>query len=71
MKLTVRIAEITADPDDPKAPYAVPTLTVTSAFHALTAFYSYMQYTRTSQIGFALSQLGSGTLAAMGCWWSV
>ncbi|KAL8859484.1 MAG: hypothetical protein Q9178_004162 [Gyalolechia marmorata] len=61
-------SEIIADPSDPKAPYAVPTLTVTAAFHAVTAFYSYMQYTRNGQIGFALSEIGSGILASMGCW---
>ncbi|KAI4278344.1 MAG: hypothetical protein L6R38_005279 [Xanthoria sp. 2 TBL-2021] len=61
-------SEITADPSDPKAPYAVPTLTVTATFHAITAFYSYMQYTRHGQIGFALSEIGSGFLASMGCW---
>ena len=65
----MRLAEITADPSDPKAPYAVPTLVVTSALHAITTFYSYMQYTKTGQTGFALSQVGSGSLAAMGFWW--
>lgn len=46
-------------------------MTVTTFFHAISAFYSYMQYTRSSQVGFAMSQLGSGVLAAMGCWWFV
>ncbi|KAL8815256.1 MAG: hypothetical protein Q9223_005593 [Gallowayella weberi] len=62
-------AEITADPDDPKAPYAVPTLTVTAALHAVTAIYTYMQYTRNGQIGFAFAELASGLLASIGCWW--
>lgn len=64
-------AEITADPSDPKAPYAVPSITVGTGFHTVSTFYAYMQYTRTGQIGFVLSQLGSGTLAAMGFWWYV
>ncbi|KAL8698075.1 MAG: hypothetical protein Q9201_006769 [Fulgogasparrea decipioides] len=61
-------AEITADPDDPKAPYAVPTLIITTAFHAVSALYSYMQYTRTGQVGFALGNFGSGMLSATGTW---
>ncbi|KAL8800049.1 MAG: hypothetical protein Q9182_005449 [Xanthomendoza sp. 2 TL-2023] len=61
-------AEITADPDDPKAPYAVPILTVTAVLHALTAIYTYMHYTRSGQIGFAFAELASGLLASMGCW---
>lgn len=53
---------------DPKAPYAVPTLTLTTAFHAATAFYAYAQYMQTGQLSFALSLIGYGSLSAMGLW---
>lgn len=49
-------------------PLALPILIITTAFHAGTAFYAYMQYTTTSQFAFALSCTGSGMLAAMGVW---
>lgn len=65
---TMSESEITADPSDPKAPYAVPSMVVGTGFYTLSAFYSYMQYTRTGQVGFILSQLGSGSMAAMGLW---
>ncbi|KAF2198333.1 hypothetical protein GQ43DRAFT_422681 [Delitschia confertaspora ATCC 74209] len=58
----------TTDPEDPKAPYALPTLTVTMTFHALYAFYSYMMWTETGISSFALNVLGSGFLFAVGGW---
>lgn len=70
-ELMISSAEITADPADPKAPYAVPSMVVGTGFHIVSAFYSYMQYTRSGQVGFVLSQLGSGSMAAMGLWWYV
>lgn len=53
---------------NPEAPYALPTLLLTTTFHISCAFYSYAQYTTTSQTGFALSVTGYGALAAMGGW---
>ncbi|MCJ1484664.1 hypothetical protein MMC06_004837 [Schaereria dolodes] len=58
----------TAEASDPKAPYAVPTLTLTASFHAASAFYAYTQYMQTGQTSFALSVAGYGSLAAMGLW---
>ncbi|MCJ1471004.1 hypothetical protein MMC07_009652 [Pseudocyphellaria aurata] len=52
----------------PSHSLALPTLVLTTAFHACTAFYAYMQYTTTSQTAFALAVTGSGGLAAMGVW---
>jgi len=56
------------DPEDPKSPYALPTLTVTMAFHAGTAFYAYMLWTQTGITSFALAVLANGLLACVGVW---
>ncbi|MCJ1252468.1 hypothetical protein MMC24_000274 [Lignoscripta atroalba] len=61
-------AAVSTDATDPKAPYAVPTLTLTASFHAASAFYAYTQYMKTGQTSFALSVVGFGSLAAMGLW---
>jgi len=58
----------TTDPTDPKAPYALPTLTVTMLYHAAIAFYCYAMWTRTGVAAFALGVIGSGGLAAVGLW---
>jgi hypothetical protein len=59
---------VSTDASDPKAPYAVPTLTISLFHHASMAFYAYMRYTTMGQTGFALGALGSGSLACMGLW---
>ncbi|MCJ1235678.1 hypothetical protein MMC14_003649 [Varicellaria rhodocarpa] len=59
---------VSTDMSDPKAPYAVPTLTMTAIFHTSSAFYLYSQYTQTGQTGFALGVTGFGALGAMGLW---
>ncbi|KAF2085187.1 hypothetical protein K490DRAFT_47520, partial [Saccharata proteae CBS 121410] len=56
------------DPQDPKAPYALPTLTVTTLYHAVTAFYCYALWTETGVSSFALGTGGSTALAAVGLW---
>ncbi|EPE25255.1 hypothetical protein GLAREA_11836 [Glarea lozoyensis ATCC 20868] len=61
-------AAVSTDASDPKAPYAVPTLTISLLYHASTAFYAYMRYTTMGQAGFALGVFGSGGLACMGLW---
>ena len=53
---------------DPQFPYAVPTLWITTAFHAASACYEYLQYMQTGQMCFALGLIGSGCLAATGLW---
>jgi hypothetical protein len=53
---------------DPKAPYALPTLTITALFHALYAFYGYAMWTQTGVFSFALGTLGSTFLAAIAFW---
>ncbi|KAL4908318.1 hypothetical protein BDW74DRAFT_147243 [Aspergillus multicolor] len=54
--------------DDPKAPYAVPTLVVTSAFHAASAFYAYTRYVVNSKGVFLIAMVGYASVAAVGLW---
>ncbi|PGH30352.1 hypothetical protein GX50_06871 [[Emmonsia] crescens] len=59
---------ITTEANDPKAPYAVPTILMSSIFHASSAFYTYAWYHTTGQASFALAMAVYGGLAAMGLW---
>ncbi|KAI9050726.1 hypothetical protein LZ554_004846 [Drepanopeziza brunnea f. sp. 'monogermtubi'] len=61
-------AAVTTEASDPKAPYAVPVLTISFAYHSAMAFYCYARYTSSSQTPFVLGALGSGALAAVGLW---
>lgn len=56
------------DPENPKAPYAVPTLTISFVYHAAMGFYCYANYSTVGQSAFALGALGSSVLAALGLW---
>ncbi|KAF1994091.1 hypothetical protein P154DRAFT_502456 [Amniculicola lignicola CBS 123094] len=58
----------TTDPSDPKAPYALPTLTVTCIYHAAVAFYTYGMWTETGVFSFAFGTIGSAILAAIAGW---
>ncbi|KAJ5264616.1 hypothetical protein N7505_007409 [Penicillium chrysogenum] len=58
----------TADDTDSKAPYAVPTLMVTSMFHAVSASYAYIWYVASGQGTFVVGIAGYFVLAAMGLW---
>ncbi|RMJ27284.1 hypothetical protein PHISP_01869 [Aspergillus sp. HF37] len=59
---------ISTEENDPKAPYAVPTLVVTTLFHAASAFYAYTWYTTTGLVGFAAGMVGHFIIAAVGLW---
>ncbi|KAH6663873.1 hypothetical protein B0J14DRAFT_608725 [Halenospora varia] len=61
-------AGVTTSLSDPKAPYAVPTLTISLLYHSTMAFYCYARYTQSSQFSFALGGIGSAGLAAVGLW---
>jgi len=65
---TVPHAGATTSAADPKAPYALPTLTITSIFHAIYAFYTYAMWTQTGVLSFSLGTLGSGFLASVAMW---
>ncbi|KAF2639809.1 hypothetical protein P280DRAFT_470422 [Massarina eburnea CBS 473.64] len=67
--LSSRLTEgATTSATDPKAPYAVPTLTITALFHATAAFYAYAMWTETGVTGFSLGVIGSAFLCAVGLW---
>ncbi|KAI4610183.1 hypothetical protein J4E90_006189 [Alternaria incomplexa] len=67
--LSSRLSEgATTNEEDPKAPYALPTLTVTAMFHSALAFYGYAMWTRTGVMAFSLGTLGSGFLAIVALW---
>ncbi|KAF2264574.1 hypothetical protein CC78DRAFT_231140 [Lojkania enalia] len=69
--LSSRLTEassISTDASDPKAPYALPTLTVTCFFHAATAFYTYAMWTQLGVTSFGLGTAGSGFLCAVALW---
>ncbi|CAG8000189.1 unnamed protein product [Penicillium olsonii] len=67
--LTADIKEsVSTDESDPKAPYAVPTLMVTSVFHSACAFYAYTWYVSGGQGLFAIGVAGYSGLAAIGLW---
>lgn len=59
---------VSTEDSDPKAPYAVPTLIVTSTFHAASAFYAYTWYVSTDLVGFAVGMVGYFIVAAVGLW---
>ncbi|KAJ5779511.1 Glutathione S-transferase/chloride channel C-terminal [Penicillium paradoxum] len=59
---------VTTEEDDPKAPYAVPTLIVTSIFHSACAFYAYTWYVSGGQGFFAVGVAGYSSIAAVGLW---
>ena len=67
--LTSSIAEpVSTEDSDPKAPYALPTLMVTSIFHATSAFYAYTWYVSKGQAAFALAIAGYTIIASSGLW---
>ncbi|KAL2869896.1 uncharacterized protein BJX67DRAFT_378941 [Aspergillus lucknowensis] len=53
---------------DPRAPYAVPTLVLTSIFHATSAFYAYMRYVKSAKGVFLIAVVGYSAIAAVGLW---
>jgi hypothetical protein len=61
-------ARVTTEASDPKAPYAVPTLTISTVYHAACAFYCYTRFSTSGQTTFVLGTTGSAALAAIGLW---
>ncbi|KAI9781555.1 MAG: hypothetical protein M1816_002270 [Peltula sp. TS41687] len=61
-------AAATTDPEDPKAPYALPTLTITTAYHTAIAFYCYARWSTIGSMAFAAGTIGSATLGSVGLW---
>ncbi|KAJ5133634.1 hypothetical protein N7448_001343 [Penicillium atrosanguineum] len=59
---------VTTEDSDSKAPYALPTLMVTSAFHATTGFYAYTWYVSKGQGSFLVAVFVHSILAFAGLW---
>lgn len=68
--LTSTVAEpiSTDDENDPKAPYAVPTLLLTTLFHATCAFYAYSWYVYRGNTVLVVGTVGSTVVASIGLW---
>jgi len=61
-------AGVTTEESDPTAPYAVPTLTISTLYHSAIAFFCYARYNTSGSTSFALGSLGSAALATVGLW---
>lgn len=59
---------ISLEDNDPRAPYAVPILQVTTLFHVSSAIYCYTRYSNSGQSGYVLGAIGYGGLALFGAW---
>ena len=59
---------IIMEDSDPKAPYAIPLMNITTLFHTVSLIYCYITYMSSGQVGFALGAVGYGLLAAVGMW---
>lgn len=59
---------ISLEDNDPKAPYALPVLYITSLMHVLSTLYCYTRYTWSAQTGYLLGAIGYGGLACLGAW---
>lgn len=54
--------------ENARAPYAVPTLLVTTLFQATLAFYNYTWYLANGQTALGLGMVGSASVASLGVW---
>ena len=54
--------------EDPTAPYAVPSLSITLVYHCAVAFYCYMQYTAGHALTYTIAIAAHAILAAIGGW---
>lgn len=67
--LSSSIAEpVSAEDHDPKAPYAVPILYVTTIYHALSTIITYTRWYNYGSTPFLLGAIGYGGLACLGGW---
>lgn len=55
---------------DERSPYAIPIISVTTAYHSVSLIYCYVQWVNqvAGQAGYLLGCLGDGFLAAVGIW---
>ena len=55
-------------PADAISPYASAAVSISMLYHASAAFYGYVRFTSSQQMGYLLGCLGSSTLAMFGLW---
>jgi len=66
--LTSTFSETSSGLEDPVAPYALPTLVITSGYHAAVAFFCWTMWNEYGSFPFAIATLGGTGLAAVGVW---
>ncbi|KAK6498965.1 hypothetical protein TWF481_011536 [Arthrobotrys musiformis] len=66
--LATSFSETSSNLEDPTAPYALPTLVITTAYHAFVSFYCYTMWNETGNFGFGISTIVGTALAASGVW---
>ncbi|KAG0134103.1 hypothetical protein HOY82DRAFT_240231 [Tuber indicum] len=65
---TATVKGTSTDLEDPTAPYAVPSLSVTLTYHIAVGFYCYQQWALGQSATYAIGMIAHGFLAAMGVW---
>jgi len=66
--LTELDLSISTDPNNSKAPYALPTVLITMIYHVACAFYGYAKLQQTGFTTYMLSTSISGLLAVVALW---
>jgi len=56
------------DIEDPTAPYAVPSLTITLTYHTAVSFYCYTQWIQGGSMTYSIGVVTHGFLVAVGVW---
>lgn len=59
---------VSTEDNDPKAPYAVPIVRVTTIFHFICLAHCYVRYLNSGMVGFVLGAVGYGCLSSVGIW---
>ncbi|KIW12948.1 hypothetical protein PV08_08135 [Exophiala spinifera] len=59
---------VSLEDNDPKAPYALPILRITTFFHALSMIYCYGRWINYRQTGYLLGTIGYAAMASFGLW---
>ncbi len=69
MPLSSSISEpVSLEDNDPKAPYALPILRITTFFHGLSMVYCYIRWVNYRQTAYLLGAIGYGAMASFGLW---
>ncbi|KAK6339770.1 hypothetical protein TWF718_009164 [Orbilia javanica] len=66
--LQTTFSDTSSNLEDPTAPYALPTLVITTTYHALVSFYCYTMWNDIGNFGFGISCIIGSLLAGSGIW---